>query len=121
MTELNWEYCELRLTSRPEFSGLLLSIDGYSYNCFIRYYVLDENHIDIQLSEIGKKLSYNPFIRAMAFLGANGWEIVTLQMGNAHGGSTTHDADVLAWGNRIALLKRPIVSGRKINEPALKL
>jgi hypothetical protein len=73
------------------------------------------------LSETGKILSYNPFAKAMAFLGANGWEAVSIQIGNAYGGSTSHDQDVLVWGNRIALLKRPIMPNRKINEPELKL
>ena len=120
MAEQNWEYCELRLTDVREHDGSFLSLPGkgVSFDCFIRYYVFDGKQIDIQLAQIGKILTYNPFVKAMAFLGINGWELVSLQIGNKGGGYTVES---LILTSRVAFFKRPIVVGRKVNEPELKL
>ncbi len=109
MVEQNWEYCELRLDSFVQRGTLLFPGKGDDYDCSIRYYALDGMHIKIDLSNSGKPLLYNPFSRAMAFLGANGWELVSVQSN-----------DALHFGRKVAFLKRPIVTGRKVNEPELK-
>jgi hypothetical protein len=112
MTEQNWEYCELRLDNAIEQGGLFSSGQGYSYDCSIRYYTVDGKFIYIELSNTNQPMSYNPFSRAMAFLGANGWELVSVQTGDP--------MNFMGWRHKVAFLKRSIVTGRKVNEPELK-
>jgi hypothetical protein len=109
MEEKSWEYCELRLDNILERGGMLLPGEGTGYDCSIRYYTLD-GHLYTELSNADKGISYNPFSRAMAILGANGWELVSIHIG---------DYDD-SWGHKVAFLKRLIISGRKVNEPVLK-
>ena len=121
MAEQNWEYCELRLKDITQHDGSFLSLPGKgtSYDCLIRYYALDGNQIDIQLAKTGNILPYNPFTKATAFLGANGWELVSVQTGNDS--RPLLPSKMLVWTNRVAFFKRPIVDGRKVNDPELKL
>ena len=122
MTEQNWEYCELWLENWKSYGGGLFGGQvSYGYDCSIRYYAIDGDEIRIKLAEIQNGISYNPFTKATAILGANGWELVSIQLGNRHGeqGSVTNFS--LMWGNRVAFFKRPIVEGRKVDEPKLVL
>ena len=114
MAEQNWEYCELRLEGLfPEGGKFFGEATGSSFNCSIRYYAPDGKNIYVELSRKGNALTYNPFFRAMAFLGTNGWELVSAQVANMSDSS-------LFFGQRVAILKRPIIAGRKVNEPELK-
>lgn len=105
-----WEYCELGLWGFPDDEGVLLSGPGWhSCDCSIRYYTVD-GVVRRQLAE-GRPLSIDPFPKAMALLGAAGWELVSVQ----------HDSVEVQYlfGRKIAYFKRPVVAGRAINEPEL--
>ena len=120
MTEQNWEFCELGLEKWKEHKrGLLGGEDGTSYNCYIQYYASGSSEIIKHLAKLDSVLSYDPFSKAMAFLGVNGWELVSVQYGNAYGGQVSHGENGLIWDNKVAFLKRLIINGRKINEPEL--
>ena len=65
--------------------------------------------------------AFTAFAKALAQLGARGWELVSVQHGNAHGGQFKLEAQTLVLDNKIAYLKRAVQAGRKVNEPPLEI
>lgn len=115
-----WEYCELGLVEVKEHKGVLRGGPDmrWSYDCHIRYYTVD-GAVPRQLTIIDQQLPFNPFTKAMALLGAAGWELVSVQHGNAYGGTQPFASTALIGNNRVAYFKRPVVAGRAISEPEL--
>lgn len=119
MSEQKWEYCELGLAGHKEHkAGLMGGKTGSSYNCFIRYFGMNESEFR-QLSELDKPLPFNPFNKTMALLGNIGWELVSVQHANVaeaegYGGE-------IRWHNCVAYFKRQSQPGRAVNQPALVL
>lgn len=68
---------------------------------------------------------FDPWATAMARLGSAGWELVTVQ----HAAALVHPAmgygrettGVLSEASVVAYLKRPVVDGRKVDQPKLVL
>ncbi len=103
-----WEYCELWLVE-AEWNH---KKQQWSYDCSIRYHTVD-GAAPRQLALPDQPLTINPFAKAMALLGAAGWEMVSAQHGN------TANGDIYWWKSRVAYFKRPVVAGRAITEPEL--
>jgi len=119
-TSQQWEYCLLavgiasRTTSKPPELAMDLGIyyfgDQYVNQLGNCYHILSES------SGNNRRLwSYDPWQQAIALLGVGGWELVSVH----HGGDSYPDN----WPNShtIAYLKRPIIPGRRIDEPKLIL
>jgi hypothetical protein len=123
MPEQQWEYCEIGLVEWKKHEKGLLGggKEGWSYNCYIRYYN-SSGGIYYKLADTDKLISFNPFDKALSLLGSNGWELVSVQFGNRNeSGSEYHDSGYIRWDNRVAYLKRPILPGRSVDEPKLVL
>ncbi len=123
MAEQQWEYCELVLDTIKEIKKGGRQ-QGWGYDCHISFYGPGGKFS--QLASSDNVSPFNPWKRAMAFLGSAGWELVSVQHGNVAlslGGipSTQTIWDALSMSNRVAYLKRPVVSGRPIDEPKLVL
>lgn len=86
MTTQQWEFCELGLVrwhKHEKSKGFLKGAEEvWSYDCYIRYFG-PSGDIFRQLASPGieNALPYNPFFKAMALLGAAGWELVGVQHG----------------------------------------
>ena len=117
MAEQQWEYCELVLGSWREDKKR----KGWCYDCYIRYYSPTGGRILRELATLESTVPYNPFAQAMALLGAAGWELVSVQHGNTSGGPHWCGEYTLVWDNRVAYFKRPVLSGRAVDEPKLAL
>ena len=114
-----WEYCALWLHRCKVHKGVLgLGETRFSYELAIRY-LRPSGRIYQQLAEVDNVAPDSPFHRTMASLGLGGWELVSLQHGNAFGGSGSHGEYALLEDNSFAYFKRPVVSGRAVDEPAL--
>lgn len=126
MTQIQWEYCALYLTSMKEHKSLLKGHTGWGYDCSIFYYSPSGEVIHQQISSPETSLDFNPFNKALAFLGGFGWELVNVQHGQlafSLGGYASSDYrwDTLSPNNRIAYFKRPVIAGRAVNEPRLSI
>ena len=127
MTDQTWEYCELGLGSweKKEIGkGAFKPKETiFVYDCYIRYYKPGGGEIFLSLAKLDAPLDYNPFSKAMGFLGANGWELVSVQHGNKYGGGGqmgwSSSEYAIGWDNRVAYFKRPIVKGRAVDEPKI--
>ncbi len=112
MSNEQWEYCELCMN---DWKGN--KEKGYLYDVWVQYYSPEKTSF-YQLAEIegnnSKTFSYNPFSYAFRLLGAAGWELVSHQM--ASGGDVSI---YFAWHKRIAIFKRPVQTGRVVDEPKL--
>jgi hypothetical protein len=121
-----WEYCELGLSnSKKHGGGLFGGPERWSYDCWANFCGPDGHIKHYQLADIELPLPFNPWRKALALLGAAGWELVSVQLGNLAMslGHLGHEYkwDTLSWSNKIAYLKRPVMSGRPVDEPLLSL
>ncbi len=129
MAHQQWEYCQLVLAKwekHDKSKGFLKGTeDAWSYSCNIRYLSPTGEEIFLELARLGfaETLPFNPFSRAMGLLGAAGWELASVQHGTLVATSTVTDFhwETLSWGNRVAYFKRPVETGRAVNEPKLVL
>lgn len=118
-TEEQWEYCQLILGEWRYDKGK----KAWYYDLSIRYF--GPRHAFRTLSESqgkgAKPWPYNPWEMALGLLGLGGWEMVTIQ----HGLHVVVGAGVtsgsLRWDNSSAYFKRPVLAGRRIDEPELQL
>jgi hypothetical protein len=112
-----WEYCRLYLWGMTNSAG-----KGYSCNLNITY--LSSNGVTGErLGEIDKQFfPLNPFEKALGGLGAMGWELVSIDYGltNSLNGGINIGFNVNT-NNAIAFFKRPVESGRAVDEPKLKI
>lgn len=123
MAEQQYEYCQLWLKEavemKPGFRDKWLR--GISHDCSINYCssVGQENRRQLSVSN-ASPIGFDPFLKAMALLGTFGWELVSVQHGNGSNGtgSSWHS---LEWDNAVAYFKRPVISGRAVDEPKLVL
>jgi hypothetical protein len=77
MAGREWEYCELTLSQWKKHSkGPFGGKEGWGYDCDIYYYSPTGDVIGRIISRIDRILPFNPFKKAMALLGAKGWELV---------------------------------------------
>ena len=105
-SEQQWEFCQLVEEYSTEEKG------QWYYEVNIRYF--GEKYYYRQISELkgknAKPWPYDPWNVAFRFLGASGWELVSVQ----------HSADkYLRWDNKVAYFKRPYVQGRNVDEPKI--
>lgn len=90
------------------------------------YYMGGSGVESTQLSRIGHPgeegpvWTYNPFTAALGLLGAGGWELVGVQHGVISEQIPSHAGD-LRSNNVVAYLKRAVLAGRGVSEPALVL
>lgn len=125
MSEQKWEYCELGLDgSKQHKPGVFGGKEGWSYDCHIRYYATSGSTF-LQLATPDDVLPFNPFVKAMSLLGSYGWELVSVQHGNVEthtAGWPTKEVDGhIVWSRKVAYFKRPMVTGRAVDEPKLAL
>ncbi len=118
--EQQWEFCQLRLVA-----SAMVKDQGMRHTLDVFY--LGAEGVQAQsLSRIGhpgdegQVWSYNPFQTALGMLGAAGWEMVAVQHGVIAPTIPSHAGD-LRMDNAIAYLKRPVIAGRGIAEPTLRL
>ena len=114
MGEVQWEYCELVLGVWKYHRKQKM----WSYNCWIWYIGSTGETIFRQLAEKGHPLPFNPWRKALALLGAAGWELVSVQHGL---GGSAYLPYGLSPENRVAYLKRRVKPGRRVDEPELIL
>jgi hypothetical protein len=122
MAGQQWEYCQLWLSdSDYKTTGGVVRKEQHfwSYNCTVRYYHPNGGEIFHNLANLDKPLPFNPFVKAMGLLGAGGWELVSIQHGNAWTGMQT--SGWLKWDNCVAYFKRPSIPGRAVNDPKLSI
>jgi hypothetical protein len=109
-----WEYCELNVGGARDAKG-----KGAFYEVWV-YFMSPEKQCTDTLAQVDGKeakiFSYNPFRRAVALLGAAGWEMVSSQ--TASGGSDVRGG-TMNWGEKIAVFKRPVVAGRAVDDAKL--
>lgn len=67
-----------------------------------------------------KLLGYRAWEKALGLLGGAGWELVSVQHGNRFNENTWQDNGLID-GDKVAYLKRLVVSGRGVDEPQLNL
>lgn len=120
---MSWEYCEVRLFNAiyVDETTSINKMKGWSYECDITYYS-PEGDITLTLGAFKQALPYNPFNKALSFLGVNGWELVSIQCGaesRTSIGIMKVDPGVFRWDNKIAFLKRPIQQGRRVDQPKI--
>lgn len=104
MDHPQWEYCQLNLygVDSPEVFYLQIKYMGASHG----------THVLSQGGRGAKKWDFNPFLMAMGRLGLAGWEMISVH----------HTADAAKFGTLgIAYFKRPVVTGRRVDAPALTL
>jgi len=108
MSEHQWEFCELSL-----FGGWWKQREkGWICNLWVQYYGQDRAPSYHLAEAEGKNMKiwgYDPFAKAMGLLGVAGWELVSLE--SEPGASDS--------GKRVAVFKRPVQSGRAVDEPKL--
>lgn len=132
MSTTQWEYCRLSISHAKEhvkgsFLGYGGESQGYGYDCSVVYYGASGESINEKLTSNTEATNLKPFSTAMGLLGARGWELVNVQHGNlaaTTNGSTPTDNfywDTLSWNCAVAYFKRPVESGRAVNEPKLIL
>ncbi len=118
--EQQWEFCQLRLVA-----SAMVKDQGMRHTLDV-FYMGAEGVQAQSLSRIGhpgeegQVWGYNPFQTALGLLGAAGWEIVSVQHGVIAPTIPSHAGD-LRMDNAIAYLKRPVVAGRAVDQPALRL
>ncbi|MDQ6693347.1 MAG: hypothetical protein M3014_02865 [Chloroflexota bacterium] len=115
-----WEFCQLRLVA-----SAMVQDEGMRHTLDV-YYTGAGGVEATQISRIGhpgeegRVWTYNPFTAALGLLGAGGWELVSVQHGVIAESIPSHAGDIRA-DNVVAYLKRPVVAGRGVSEPALAL
>jgi hypothetical protein len=114
-----WEYCCLWLDG-DEKAG-----DGRRYDLFILYLGATLRRVELAgRGRGGRVWDYNPFYGAIAQLGQDGWELVTVQHGDSSHTPMLTELQ-MAGGLRdyhmVAYFKRPAQSGRDVDEPPLEL
>jgi hypothetical protein len=114
MAEQQWEYCELFLGKITEKKK-----KGFLCDCYLRYNSPTGQSTLVLLATLKEAVTYNPFTRAMGLLGGAGWELVSVQYGNKSGWEINDDA--LIKSNRAAYFKRPVMTGRAVDEPKLSI
>jgi hypothetical protein len=125
MPEQQWEYCQLSSSeSKGHAKGLFGGgKEGASYSCSVNFFS-PNGGIFYKLSDIETIMAFNPFEKALSLLGINGWELVSIQFGNyidPNATVTYNRSGVIRWDNKVAYLKRPVLQGRKVDEPKLVL
>lgn len=115
--ELRWEYCQLG------FYGTEQRKEKRYYGLSIQYFGEDSRaqYLSYLNGDNAKPLSYNPWAYAFSFLGAASWELVNIQHSLMTGGSYGTGSGTLRWDDAVAYFKRPILSGRRIDEPKIML
>ena len=114
MSEPAWEFCQVMV------------LRGKRSRCDLTVYYLGRGGGFHKLADLnGREWPFDPWATAMARLGAAGWELVAVQ----HAASLVHPAmgygrgaaGVLSEESIVAYFKRPMVDGRKVDEPKLVL
>jgi len=109
MTAQQWEYCELFLGDIKDHGR-----KGRSYDAWVRYFgsngVRFRTLAELEGANMKLWTGANPFDQATALLGAAGWELVSYQHG------TKGYDGMLVWFHRSAMFKRPVQSGRAVED-----
>lgn len=116
MTEQGWEYCSLYLQR------------GFKEGCWVEFHKCDGNSEAVVLKVDGVT-DYHVFNRALAALGAVGWELTSVQygslviatVGNTFARVDTRTQTTTLLHDRVGYLKRHIQPGRAVTEPKLCL
>ena len=123
MADLQWEYCQLWLNNAEEVTPGFRDkwTGGMGYSCHICYCSSAGQEIRHALSWVKAKppIGFNPFLKTMALLGIFGWELISVQHGNAS--HATGVSQPLMDSDMVAYFKRPVVPGRAVDEPKLVL
>lgn len=119
MAEQQWEYCRLWLDGTKQHEKLFGGTKGIGYNCYITYADSQGGGIHEQLATLDQALPFNPFFMAMARLGGLGWEMLTVQHRDHNVTQASYGG--LLWNDIVAYFKRPVQSGRKVNEPRINM
>ncbi|MGE5071986.1 MAG: hypothetical protein ACM3MF_01045 [Anaerolineae bacterium] len=109
-----WEFCELNVGGAKDVKG-----KGAFYDVWVYFMSPDKQCTDILAKIDGKEaraFGYNPFRRAMALLGAAGWEMISYQTAS---GGTDGGTGHINWGEKIAVFKRRVVAGRVVDDANL--
>ena len=124
MSVQQWEYCELGLGDfKKHGGGLFGGKERWSYDCWLVFCGPDgQTHHHKLADKEGEPLDFDPWRKALAFLGGAGWELMSVQLGNlafSLGGilRTDYVWNTLSWSNKIAYLKRPVIAERAVDEP----
>lgn len=105
-----WEFCRLDYGGSQEERG------GYKYNLGIVYFYQGEKYRQLASTEKGGKVfTYQPFFAAMGYLGTFDWELISVQH------STELHGTEIKLNRAVAYFKRPIMPGRRIDQPPLVL
>jgi hypothetical protein len=120
MASQHWEYCALvsYASEMPDEPG--------SWLCRVSYFTT-QGVKTVQLREHGSPFPTDVFERAMAQLGAGGWELVSLQHELVRNNINVTGERFLATVHTgysyspfgVAYFKRPTESGRAIDEPPI--
>lgn len=115
-----WEYCALvsHTSEAPDAPA--------TWMCRVSYFTMDGVR-SVQLREHGSIFPADVFERAIAQLGAGGWELVSLQHELVRNNVNVTGEQFLATVHTgysfspfgVAYFKRPVEDGRSIDQPAI--
>ena len=119
MNEQQWEFCCLQVSDFENVKG-----KGQKWAMDIVYMAHgDRGQRSVTLAtkegSDAKVWPYPPFYIAMGLLGSFGWEPVSIQHGTS--GSYGYGGGKNLWYDVVAWFKRPVVAGRRVDEPKLIL
>jgi hypothetical protein len=123
VTQQAWEFCELALIAKEEEKG------NTYYE--LELYYLGPAVTQLSLSTLrsagtvfqnprGRAWNYNPWHAAIGLLGMAGWELVGAQYGT-YPFADGPGAGRLYRRSGSAFFKRPVMTGRPIDQPAIVL
>lgn len=107
-----WEYCQLFLY------GTEKRYEEWYYGLGIRYCGADYVTLSILEGDDARSWEFNPWFKAIGLLGLGGWEMVSMEHPTYHvEGHPGH----INFREATAFFKRPVESGRRIDQPELLL
>ena len=131
-----WEYCALvrqypattadtpditTITTEEEADALILRL-LHQYDCFVTYFTVDDpgTHVVALARHRDPPGAFDPFTKAMALLGAAGWELVTILDGEPRSAALRFPSSPSLRQelprSRTACFKRPVQEGRAVDE-----
>jgi hypothetical protein len=108
--QLCWEYC--RLYVRDSYHDFHENI--YSFDVQIWFVGSQGDVVEQQIATMAQAFPFDLWLKVVGLLGGCGWELVTIKIGAI---SEHHDS--LLLNNQVAYFKRPIISGRPIDDVVL--
>jgi len=113
-----WEYCRLEVETRS-----YSSMDRVQQTVTLTW--LGPRGYQVQVAVAGDDASWtlamNPWDYTLGSLGDAGWELVSIQHADQTNLVDVYSMDVpyVAWDRALAIFKRPVVSGRPIDDTVL--